>query len=246
MSRSIRVATYNIHKCRGLDRRTRPERIAEVLREVDADIVALQEVTGLDSVARERNQARLIAEALGLNFCIGANRRVRGEAYGNAVLSRLPIKEHRNHNLTWWRYEPRGCLEAEIEFGNAGEPHPVRVYNVHFGTGLFERGYQADSVLRYIDHGRPEPRIVLGDFNEWARGRATRVFSTRFKTAEPKETFGRARSYPGVLPLFHLDHIYYDAGFELVDIRLHRSRLALIASDHLPLVADFSVEFPGS
>ena len=243
MSQLIRVATYNIHKCRGLDRRMRPERIAEVLREVDADVIALQEVTGLDAAAPERNQVRSIAEALGLNFCVGANRRVRGEAYGNALLSRLPIIEHRNHNLTWWRYEPRGCLEAEINFGDARQPHPMRVYNVHFGTGLFERPFQADSLMRYVDHGRPEPRIVLGDFNEWARGRATRLMSARFKTAEPKQSSGRARTYPGVLPIVNLDHIYYDSAFELVEIKLHRSRLALIASDHLPLVADFRVEF---
>lgn len=246
MSRLIRVATYNIHKCRGLDRRVQPERIAEVLNEVNADIVALQEVAGLDSQASDRNQVRAIAESLSLVFCTGSNRRVHGAGYGNALLSRFPITEHRNHNLTWWRYEPRGCLEAEIEFGNKRSGQAVRIYNVHFGTGLFERPYQADSLMRYVDHGRPAPRIIMGDFNEWSRGRATRLLSARFKTAEPRHAFGRMRTYPGVLPLVNLDHIYYDSAVELIEMKLHRSRLALIASDHLPLVADFRVEFPSA
>src|SRR5690242_10657846 len=81
------IATYNIHKCRGLDRRVRPERIVEVLKETGADIIALQEVVGLDEADRQHNQVLRIAEALGFHYQIGGNRRLHGAAYGNAVLT---------------------------------------------------------------------------------------------------------------------------------------------------------------
>src|SRR5690349_20333658 len=82
----LRVATYNTHKCRGMDGRVRPDRIAEVLREIGADIVALQEVLSIAGASREADQARFLAEELGLHFVMGENRRLRGGAYGNAVL----------------------------------------------------------------------------------------------------------------------------------------------------------------
>src|SRR5215216_5727378 len=168
---SFRITTYNIHKCRGLDRRVRPKRIAEVLKQIDADIVALQEVVGMDEAAREHNQVHAIADELGMDFRIGENRRLRGGAYGNAVLRRLPIRSDRNHDLTWRRNEPRGCLQVTIN--NYSDSQTVlEIYNVHLGTGFFERRYQAHRLFEVIsgDPNVSAPRIVLGDFNEWTRG----------------------------------------------------------------------------
>lgn len=88
---TFRIATYNIHKCRGLDRRVRPERIVEVLKETSADVTALQEVVGMDHVDPQHNQVRWIADELGFHYRIGGNRRLHGAAYGNAVLTRFPI-----------------------------------------------------------------------------------------------------------------------------------------------------------
>ena len=88
----LRVVTYNVHKCVGLDRRVRPARVAAVLREIDADAVALQEVVSVESdSSREAHQARFIAEELGCEFRVGENRRHKGGAYGNVVLTRLPV-----------------------------------------------------------------------------------------------------------------------------------------------------------
>lgn len=234
-------------------------RVAEVLRQIDADLIALQEVVGMDEAAHEHNQVRAIAAELGFHFRIGENRRHRGAAYGNAVLSRLPIVADHNHDLTCRKYEPRGCLQVTVayekeqqkSFENAqpdslekAQPESRRClqfYNVHLGTSFFERRFQAHrllDVLRDPSHDS-SPRIVLGDFNEWTRGLATRLLSDKFNSAEPEQRLGRARSYPGVLPLLHLDHIYYDSSLELTFVTLHRSRLALMASDHLPLVAEF-------
>ena len=239
---SFRITTYNIHKCRGLDRRVRPKRIAEVLREIDADVVALQEVVGLDEAEREHNQVAAIAEELGLDFRIGENRRLRGAAYGNAVLTRLPIVADRNHDLTCRRYEPRGCLDVEITLPDSQTV--LQVFNVHLGTGFFERRYQAHRLLELIagDSDQPSPRVILGDFNEWTRGLTTRLLSHHLNSAEPEQRLGRARTYPGVFPILHLDHIYYNSFLKLKNITVHRSRLALAASDHLPIVADFVLD----
>ena len=240
---SFRVTTYNIHKCRGLDRRVRPKRIAEVLKEINADVVALQEVVGMDEAAREHNQVASIAEELGLSFRTGENRRLRGSAYGNAVLSRWPIVNDCNHDITWQMYEPRGCLDVAITLPVDAKT-VLQVFNVHLGTGFFERRKQGHRLLEVIgaDADTPPPRIILGDFNEWTRGLTTRLLSRHWNSAEPEPRLGRARTYPGVFPLLHLDHIYFSSQLKLKSVTVHRTLRALAASDHLPIVADFTLD----
>ncbi len=241
---SFRITTYNIHKCQGLDRRVRPKRIAEVLKEIDADIVALQEVVGMDHAVREHNQVHAIAEEVGMDFRTGENRRLRGGAYGNALLSRFSIVEDRNHDLTCRQYEPRGCLQVTVT-PPTGRQTALQIFNVHLGTSFFERRYQAHRLFEAIggaDSNSSTPKIVLGDFNEWTRGLTTRLMSFHLNSAEPEQRLGRARTYPGVFPLLHLDHVYYDSALKLQRIFVHRSRLALAASDHLPIVAEFTID----
>lgn len=238
---TFRITTYNIHKCRGLDRRVRPERIVEVLKETGADIIALQEVVGMDDADPHHNQVRRIADELGFHYRIGSNRRLHGAAYGNAVLTRWPIAASDNHDVTWRKSEPRGCLEVLLESGGPAASHRLRIFNVHLGTGYFERRYQSRKLLEIMNHDSRDaaPRVVLGDFNEWPRGLTSHLLETCFNTAEPRSRRGRARSYPGILPLAHVDHIYYDSPLEATNVSIHRTRLALIASDHLPVVAEF-------
>lgn len=247
----FRIVTYNVHKCRGLDRRTRPHRIVEVLREIDADVIALQEVLSVEDKAREQNQARFIAEELNCAYHFGENRKLQGGSYGNVTLSRLPIvSDAQNYDLTWRGREGRGCLRTEIE---AGEHCTLQVFNVHLGTAFLERRHQARRLVDVLNdemgrsgdsqQGCPAARVLLGDFNEWTRGLASRLFAAHLASADVRAHIARRRTYPGVLPLVHLDHVYYDArALELVNLTLHRSRVALIASDHLPLVADFRLQ----
>jgi endonuclease/exonuclease/phosphatase family metal-dependent hydrolase len=235
----MRIVTYNVHKCRGLDRRVRPERIVSVLRETAADIIALQEVWSIDDQRREHHQARFIAEELGFDYCIGENRKLDGGAYGNVILSRLPIKEWYNHDITWRGRERRGCLRTDVEVDGGRQLH---VFNIHLGTAFIERRHQARKLVSTEILNNEEltgARVILGDFNEWTYGLASRLLASHFESADIRYHLRRARTYPGILPFLHLDHVYYDDRLVLKKLTLHRSRAALIASDHLPLVADF-------
>jgi len=238
-ARRVRVATYNVHKCQGLDRRVRPARIVEVLREVEADIVALQEVVSHEGGPREADQTRFISEELGMNYCVGETRKHKGGAYGNVVLSRFPVPATFNYDISVRGREERGCLRADVEIEGAGILH---IFNVHMGTAFLERRSQVRRLLdEAILHNQElhGARIMMGDFNEWTRGLTTRLLAAHMKSADIMNHLRRAKTYPGVMPFLHLDHIYFDDTLEMEKLLLHRSRKALIASDHLPLVADF-------
>ncbi len=235
----FRVATYNTHKCRGMDGRIRPSRVAAVLRELNADVIAMQEVVSLSGGRREQNQAEYLADALGYHFRIGETRKLRGAAYGNVVLSRLPLKEVAVYDLTASRREARGCIRCDIEIA-AGKI--VHIFNVHLGTGYMERRKQARLLVSrnvLLSPHLKHPRLVIGDFNEWTRGLVSRTLQHSFESVDIQLHLNRKRTYPGVLPIMHLDHMYFDRTLALEEFALHRSRMALVASDHLPLVAEF-------
>lgn len=233
----IRIATYNIHKARGLDRRVRVERIAQVLETIQPDVVALQEVVSHIGKSVEDHQAAYLAGRLGYFYAIGETRKHLGGVYGNVTLSRWTIEETRQADLSVPGREKRGVLRTDIRVGH----RLVHVFNAHLGTGHFERRRQA---RRLIDHDLLKaldlsgPRILLGDFNEWTRGLVSRTLTAEFHLSDLRVHLPRSRAYPMGLPLLNLDHIYYDPHFRVEGARFYRSRLSLVASDHLPLVAD--------
>jgi endonuclease/exonuclease/phosphatase family metal-dependent hydrolase len=229
----FRVATYNIHKSRGIDWRTQPGRILHVLREIDADLIALQEIFD--------NQHAFLAEHLQLNEVFGSARELNGMHYGNAILSRFPITETTNHDITVAGREPRRCLQANIELSAVCALH---FFALHLGTSFFERRHQARLLLssQVLEQSNlSAPRLVVGDFNEWTRGQATSMLSQRLQSADVHAHLKRRRTYPGILPFWHLDHVYYDQQLILTSMQLHKSKTALAASDHLPLVGDFEL-----
>jgi endonuclease/exonuclease/phosphatase family metal-dependent hydrolase len=233
---ALRIATYNIHRSRGLDGRTRPERIAAVLSDIDADIIALQEVIG--SGPRGGSHAEAIGAALGMGWVMAPARLLRGHHFGNAVLSRFPITQHLGHDLSWKTCEPRRLQRVDVTVNGAA----LHIYNVHLGTAILERRHQAQRLASIVsDRHVVGPKLVVGDFNEWMKGLATTLLSARLRSVDLKDFLPRRRTYPGLFPLLHLDHIYYAGRVEIVAIELPRTRLALVASDHLPLVADVRV-----
>jgi endonuclease/exonuclease/phosphatase family metal-dependent hydrolase len=233
----LRIATYNIHRCCGLDRRTSPERIAEVLRSTRADVMALQEVIGAS--ASQEGQAAWLGASLGMGWVMASTRRRHGHLFGNVVLSRFPIQHHTQYDLSWHAHrEPRCSQRADISVDGT----LLHVYNVHLGTSVLERRYQARRLATFVNDQRVTgPKLVLGDFNEWLRGLATATLSRLFQGVDIYAFLRRRRTYPGLFPLLHLDHIYYDGAIEVLDVELVRTRLALVASDHLPLVAEIRV-----
>ena len=222
-----------------MDGRIRPSRVAEVLRELGADVVALQEVASLRDGRREQNQAQYLADAVGLEFYLGETRKWRGAVYGNVILSRYPVKETKVFDLTASRREPRGCIRCDLEIA----PHKVvHLFNIHLGTGYLERRRQARLLMSkevLLAQDLKCPRLVVGDFNEWTQGLVSRTLQREFESVDIKLHLNRKRTYPGMLPMVHLDHMYFDRELVLEEFLLHRSRMALMASDHLPLIAEF-------
>ena len=236
--RTLRIATYNVHRCRGLDGRTNPARVADVIRSIEPDVIALQEVIGAG--AHSPGLAEELGAQLGMGWVMAATRHLRGSLFGNVVLSRHPIIHHAQYDLSWKTCEPRCCQRVDIAFGD----DTLHLYNVHLGTAFLERRYQAGR-LSAIVHDRRigQPKVVLGDFNEWMKGLATSMLTERLQSIDLRSHLRRRRTYPGVFPVLHLDHIYYDGRVEVVKLELPRTRQAVMASDHLPLVADLKVQF---
>ena len=231
--RTVRIATYNIHRCRGLDGRTIPARTAEVIRSLEADVVALQEVVGAGPASA--GHAEELGAQLGMGWVLAPTRHLRGALFGNVVMSRFPIIHHAQYDLSWKTCESRCVQRVDVQIEN----DTLHVYNVHLGTALLERRYQAGRLSAAVhDHRVGVPKIVLGDFNEWTRGLATQTLSERLKSVDLYPHLRRRRTYPGFFPLLHLDHIYFEGDIDIRRIELPRSRQALVASDHLPLVAD--------
>ncbi|MBI4587940.1 MAG: endonuclease/exonuclease/phosphatase family protein [Candidatus Rokubacteria bacterium] len=218
------VVSYNIHRGRGLDRRVDLGRIAEVLRETDADVVGLQEV--FDS------QAAGVARELGMEVAMGPTRSWSFAPYGNAVLSRLAVRNQHRFDLTCPGREPRGGLRVDLDAGRT----VLHLFNVHFGLRFKERREQLELLLNREIIRRPGlrgPRVLVGDFNEWLPGPVARRLRSEFGV----EGRRARRTHPAPFPLFPLDQIFWDAGLRGERPHAHRSRLARVASDHLPVVA---------
>ena len=214
------------------------ERIAAVLARIDADIIALQEVVGASPI--KPGQAAELGAALGMGWVMAPTRHLRTALFGNVVLSRFPVRQHVQYDLTWKTCEHRGAQRVDIAF----DEHTLSLYNVHFGTSLLERRHQAARLASIVHDRRVvAPKIVLGDFNEWARGLATDVLAERLQSIDLSQHLRRRRTYPGFFPILHLDHIYYEGRVDVLGVTLPSDRMAKMASDHLPLVADLRIGF---
>lgn len=227
----LHVGTYNVHKCKGMDWRVSVARVADVIAGLRTNMLGVQEIL--------LSQAEEISKRINVPFLFGKARQHAGEPYGNAVFTALPVSSHDEYSITVQGREPRQCSRVSLnDFGG----HPLHFFNLHLGTSHSERREQARDLLspRILLSAEFSPgRIVAGDFNEWTRGLATQSLSECLQSADIGMHLKRTRTYPGVFPFMHLDHIYYDGCFQLHDMHLCRTKLALLASDHLPLVATF-------
>jgi len=231
----ITIASYNIHRGVGLDRRRDLDRIGVVIAEMNPDIIGLQEVIREDgNVMPTADQAAYLASKLGMELVMGETRSYGAGIYGNAVLTRLPVIGSARHDLSHGLREPRGCLRVDVAV-NDGALH---VFNCHFGLAFRERRAQLELLAGFIRAGScPGPRVVMGDFNEWHRGPVTRGLRLEFESPMRR----MRRTHPAVFPIFRLDRIYWDVELEGEAFHVHRSRLARVASDHLPVMVRLRV-----
>jgi len=230
-SKPLVVATWNIHGAVGTDGRYAPERVVAVLREIGADIVALQEVA---SAQAHENFLRDLERATGYGIVAGLLRQRHGSDFGNAVLSRYPVASVRHLDLTIGSHEPRGALDVCIDVGLTVA---LRVIATHLGLRPGERREQVRRIVAAVERDSPHPTLLMGDLNEWYLwGRPLRWLHAHFR-----ETPAAPRTFPARRPLFALDRIWVSPTGSVRRLDRHDTPLACVASDHLPLVAELVI-----
>lgn len=243
----IRLLTYNIRHARGLDGRIAPERIAAVIAACEPDIVALQEVDCGRVRTGGLDQAAEIGRMLGMRHHFHPALQTGGELYGDAVLSRLPSRLVRAGPLPGHPRRPyleaRGALWIEAEAG----VQRLQVINTHLGLSGRERVIQAEALLGPDWLGSPAcraPLLLVGDLNATPWSRAYRRLTARLTDARhlAADPAGAHRAtFPTRWPALRLDHVFVGAGVGVARVAVVRSRLARVASDHLPLLAEIEI-----
>ncbi len=224
----LTVATYNVHRCIGRDGRQDPERVARVIREMDASVVGLQEVESFQPGEPQHHHLTQIVRATGL-IAVAGPAMFRPNAYfGNALLTRERLLRVQRHDISVPGREPRGAVEADLDV----EGCRFRVIATHLGLRARERRAQARELLRIVARQPGVPTVLLADFNEWLFcGPPLFWLRHQLGRSRPRRTF------PSGFPVLALDRIWVSAPGAVVRTRAHRSPLAYLASDHLPLTA---------
>lgn len=245
----LRIMTYNIHRAIGVDRRFRPDRIVRIAEHHAPDVLLLQEVDDGVPRSRGRDLGRDLAQALGFShFVVGHNVSLRKGRYGNATLSRYPILRERNIDLTIESRKRRGCQHTTIQIEKVrGHPHRIDVFNLHLGLLAQERVRQIGKLVRSKEFSDLDPHqasFVGGDFNDW-RSLLHPIFTEilRFGCVTQKDHAYKAtlRTYPSFSPRGGLDRIYHRGPIRPLTARTCRLSLSRVASDHLPVIADFDL-----
>lgn len=241
--RTVRLMTYNIHGCVGMDHQLSHRRIAEVIVAFKPDIVALQEL----DVGRIRSgridQAQVIAQELSMQFHFHPAIEVEEEKYGDAVFSRFPLRLIKAETLPTVRgagrvLPRRGALWVAVDVDGLD----VNVINTHMGVNSRERGAQSRALLGAAWAAHPDcqpPVILCGDFNAVPASPSYRRMRRRFRDAQRCLNFRpRRRTYPTRYPLIRIDHVFISAGIEVRSLEVPSTPLTRVASDHLPLIAE--------
>lgn len=230
---TLRVAAYNIKHGRGMDGEVDLERVADVLRALDADVITLQEVDKNTERTGGVDQVAVLARLLGVRGFHGAHRPYQGGEYGNAVLTRVPVRDVRVHPIPPAGGSALSVHEVELAGGPRGA---ISVVSVHLAGAPEERFAQADSLSKLFSE-REHPVVLAGDFNS---RRGDRVMARLTKDWQVIDKEGDANTFPSDSPDREIDFIMLrPAGtFELIE---HRVVDESIASDHRPILAVFRI-----
>ncbi|HEX5338505.1 MAG TPA: endonuclease/exonuclease/phosphatase family protein [Gallionella sp.] len=248
---TLKIATYNIHKgFSQFNRRVVLHELRERLRELDADIVFLQEVQGEHKrhAARYQDypdgaQHEFIAEEVWSHSAYGKNSVYEAGHHGNAILSRFPILCSLNNDISAHRFESRGLLHCEIELSGRQSIHCLCA---HFGLFAKGRRAQTGALVEYVRNEIPAgaPLIIAGDFNDW-RNQLSRTLASELDVHDVFHLCGGmpARSYPARMPLLRLDRIYV-RGFDVLSGEVHVGGAWQRLSDHAALSACLAPQVP--
>ncbi|MEO9213616.1 MAG: endonuclease/exonuclease/phosphatase family protein [Caulobacteraceae bacterium] len=245
----VRILTYNVHRCVGVDRRLDVGRVAEAIASADPDIVCLQEV----DVGRARtggvDQAHRLAQRLGMVSRFHAALEVEEELYGDAILTALPERPIKAGPLPGHpripRLEPRGALMVAIEVAPGRE---VQVINTHLGLVPREQQLQAVALAGPAWLESPErrdPLVLVGDLNATSASLVHRILAARLDDAHARLRRGAGRgriaTFPSRAPVLRIDHVLVSAGVRVSRMAAVDTPLTRVASDHLPLIVDFEI-----
>ncbi|NIQ01512.1 MAG: EEP domain-containing protein [Nitrospinaceae bacterium] len=241
----LRVMTYNVHSCIGMDDKLSTRRIAKIIAQYDPDIVALQELDVGKKRSKDVDQAHAIAEELEMEFHFHPTLQIEEELYGDALLSRLPMRLIRSGELpglpTRPHLEPRGALWAEIDAGG----QKIQVFNTHLGLRPEEQRFQVEALLgsQWLSH--PDchgPVILCGDFNATPKHRTCRRITQMLNDAQDiLDNHVPQRTWFGRFPVGRIDHIFVGRDIRVQSCLVPRTALTRAASDHLPLIVDVVV-----
>ncbi|PIQ95901.1 MAG: endonuclease [Nitrospinae bacterium CG11_big_fil_rev_8_21_14_0_20_56_8] len=237
--------TYNVHTCRGMDGKLAPDRIARVIAHYDPDIVALQELDVRRLRTRQLDQAHYLARFLEMEYHFYPALRVAGEQYGDAILSRFPMRLVKSGPLPGLpdhpRLEPRGALWISLTVGE----EEIQVINTHLGLKKRERQAQVEALLGPEWLGHPDcraPVILCGDFNFTPHSREFRKICHHYPDAQAALKDHRPqRTFTGRFPLGRIDHIFLDNTIRIYSVEVPRTAVTRVASDHLPLIAEIDI-----
>jgi endonuclease/exonuclease/phosphatase family metal-dependent hydrolase len=241
---ALTIATYNIHKgFSQFNRRLVVHELRERLHALNADIVFLQEVQGEHARHARRHQHypavpqhEFIAGATWPHSAYGKNAVYDAGHHGNAILSRFPIVQQRNKDISAHRFESRGLLHCQIELAS----QHVHCLCVHFGLFAQGRHRQTRALIDYVCEHIPEDAalIIAGDFNDWRDHISDELAAAlRMQDAFVLHSGNPARSFPTRLPLFRLDRIYI-RGFNVLHSKVHSGAAWQRLSDHAALSAE--------
>jgi endonuclease/exonuclease/phosphatase family metal-dependent hydrolase len=240
--------TYNVHGCLGTDGRLCHERIADVIERFNPDVVCLQELDAQRERSGRLDQTRAIAEILAMDSHFHPALRVAEEEYGDAILSRHPLRLLRACALptppSLFLKEQRGAIWVSVTI----DGREVQVINTHFGLGRGERRQQASAILgdEWLGAARAAgPVVVCGDFNSPAGGVVHRMFREALTDAQLEvPIIGTRRTFATAFPFVCLDYIFVTPEIRVEAVEIPRTPLTRAASDHFPLIADLDVQLP--
>jgi endonuclease/exonuclease/phosphatase family metal-dependent hydrolase len=223
----LRFATYNVHGNKGTDGRIAADRTLGVVRNLHADCIALQEFVNAPAGTGEPLLEHW-ARTLGMHGAFAPGFERGGEIFGTAILTRWPILERHEHDVSLPGYRRRVALEVLLR----AEGCTVQAMSIHLGVSPRERALQAEKLFRLCSATRADLHLLMGDFNEWSRFSAvSRRLRAHFDVTRQVPTF------PSRSPVVGLDRVWVHPRGRRIETHVDASPAARLASDHLPLVA---------